>query len=97
MAAEHAQLLLLSTRDPYNLTEYLDCQSTHFSLRYDTGGAGEVVVCSWERSAVEGSCMTGSCGCVGVLELSGALDVFIHTASKYDESQLLHVPRAVFR
>lgn len=37
------------------------------------------------------------CGCVGVLELSGSLDVFIHTASKYDESQLLHVPRAEFR
>ena len=37
------------------------------------------------------------CGCVGVLELSGSLDVFIHTASKYDKSQLLHVPRAVFR
>lgn len=57
MAAEHAQLLLLSTRDPYNLTEYLDCQSTHFSLQYNTGGAGKVV-CSWERSAVEGSCVT---------------------------------------
>ena len=37
------------------------------------------------------------CGCVGVLELSGSLDVFIRTASKYDKSQLLHVPRAEFR
>ena len=37
MTAEHAQLLLLSTRDPYNLTEYLDCQSTHLSVQYDTG------------------------------------------------------------
>lgn len=43
MAAEHAQLLLLSTRDPYNVTEHLDCQSTQFSLQYDTGGCGEWV------------------------------------------------------
>ena len=33
----------------------------------------------------------------GVLQMNGGLDVFVHTASKYDECQILHVPKATFQ
>jgi hypothetical protein len=33
----------------------------------------------------------------GVLKLGGGVDVYVRTATKYDECQILHVPKAVFQ
>lgn len=89
MMVQQLTMVLHASLDPYNTTEEMDFTWTDLEFDWTNGRkSGMKIISNLSLSLLAFDCSFST----GRFVLKGNLDVYVRTASKYDDCRLLHFP-----